>query len=1043
MEQFATRRTNLLLSFVCLISSLATTWSTVIIFRSASSNRQTSTTLLPLLQESQSFEREVLSARIAFIYHVTIRKPGALAAGWKQYGQAETSLANLQTRVGTIPASTLLEPRLEALNSAWVAYDRRLRYTLDMVQAGIHEGPTYDRSIADWAADGNTLVNAARDFANSAAALSQAQSDNTGLMLRIAALVIVMNGVTWLGLAALFAWRGRREEVSQGAILPGPWAEPLPRHDSSWIGRTFQRSTALLARWSRSWKNHLGFAFMLSAMAVVLGTGLFALRGIASLTAAQADQMRYQQALVDAEALRAESFAAESDTRAYVFSGNEDLLVSQQNEMGKALEKMRLLARGSAGNPQQRAAVEDLSTDLDRRFGSLRTIVSVRKQAGPAGVARSLATGNNLRLKHDLQESISHFEAVEYQFLVQGNLQTSRKAIISKALILFVAFPAALGLGLLGFITARLLARSTSLQRRLQGLNGTLSTLIDTAPVGIFSFVPGVNLGYWNPAAEKIFCLRSDDVTHVGLSAIDPKLGTFLQQVDARLGSAAEASAHKPLPLSWTTDAGEQVVLQVSAARVDSDREGPCEIVAIAQDVTETFHLQEQLVFQAHHDALTGLPNRSLLEQRMSHMLASARAANTHFAVFAIDLDRFKGVNDRFGHEAGDQFLIQVVKRLTSAVRKSDPLFRIGGDEFLLLIEHLQNEEDAALIAKQLLACIEQPLALAETMLRASISVGIAVYPDDGSTTEDLRRNADAALYKAKTEGRHQYRRFVLDPGERRNQALRECLDTALEEGRFRLVFQPQYSTTGGLRGFETLLRLRHPSLGAISPAEFIPLAEGSGLILKIGSWVLEQACAVQAAWLGEGLHPGIMAVNVSAAQFACPDLADLVAETLRSTGLPPEHLELELTESMVMSNADEATRQMNRLERFGVRLAIDDFGIGYSSLSHLNRLPIGTLKIDRTFVQQLDVSNTSRPIVEAIVALGKTLSMKVVAEGVENENQRAILSGAGCDYLQGFLFARPLEQAQARALLMGVEPLGNGASVAAVDETFARTLIM
>ncbi|MGI4827773.1 MAG: putative bifunctional diguanylate cyclase/phosphodiesterase [Janthinobacterium lividum] len=614
-------------------------------------------------------------------------------------------------------------------------------------------------------------------------------------------------------------------------------------------------------------------------------------------------------------------------------------------------------------------------------------------------------------------------------------------------MILFVAFPAALGLGFLGFVTAGLLARSTSLQTRLQELNSTLSTLLETAPVGIFSFVPGRNLGYWNAAAEKIFCLRSPALTQGSFSgmspAMDSRLGAFLQQLERRLGSASEKTALKPLSLSWTTEAGEQVVLQVSAARVESDREGPSEIVAIAQDVTENFHLQRQLVFQARHDALTGLPNRLLLEERMSHMLDTAQSEGTRCAVLAIDLDRFKDVNDRFGHEIGDQFLIAVVKRLASAIRKTDALFRVGGDEFLLLIDQLQNGEDTALIARHLLHCLNEPIALEGSTLQASISVGIAVYPEDGPTTEDLRRNADAALYKAKTAGRNQYRRFVLDPGEHRNQAVRECLDTALEEGRFRLVFQPQYSTTGELRGFETLLRLKHPSLGAISPAEFIPLAEQSGLILPIGTWVLQQACAVQAAWLGEGLHPGIMAVNVSAAQFACPDLADLVSETLQRTGLPPEHLELELTESMVMSNAEETTRQMNRLERFGVRIAIDDFGIGYSSLSHLNRLPIGTLKIDRSFVQQLDLSNTSRPIVEAIVALGKTLSMKVVAEGVENENQRAILSCSGCDYLQGFLFAKPLEHAQAQALLMDIQHTHHEVPGAVLDEANARTLIM
>ncbi|MGI4827774.1 MAG: hypothetical protein ACRYFU_06240 [Janthinobacterium lividum] len=358
MEQFALRRTNLILSFVCLISFFATAWSTLVILRGASSNRQTSVTLLPLLQESETFEREILNARIAFIYHVTIQKPGALTTGWDHYGEAETSLTNLQTRVHAMPSSTMLEPRLEALNSAWIAYGRRLRYTLDMVQAGNREGPAYDRAVSEWAADGAMLVNSARDFANSTAALSVAQSDDTGLMLRIATLVIVLNGITWFGLATLFAWRKRRDFVSRNAGMPVSSAEAASQGVSPWWERAIQRFAAVLARWCRSWKTHLGLIFILSSMSVVLGTGMFALHGIASLTAAQADQMRCQQTLMDAESLKAESFAAESDTRAYVFSGKDDLIVSQQNEMGKAQETMHRLLQNSVGDSEQQAAVQ-------------------------------------------------------------------------------------------------------------------------------------------------------------------------------------------------------------------------------------------------------------------------------------------------------------------------------------------------------------------------------------------------------------------------------------------------------------------------------------------------------------------------------------------------------------------------------------------------------------------------------------------------------------------------------------------------------------
>jgi EAL domain-containing protein (putative c-di-GMP-specific phosphodiesterase class I) len=363
-------------------------------------------------------------------------------------------------------------------------------------------------------------------------------------------------------------------------------------------------------------------------------------------------------------------------------------------------------------------------------------------------------------------------------------------------------------------------------------------------------------------------------------------------------------------------------------------------------------------------------------------------------------------------------FLQQAVKQMQGALRNSDTLLRVGGDEFLCLVQMLRDDADAETIAGKLVASLAQPIAIGESLVQGSVSIGVAVFPDDGKSPEELRRNADVALSKAKLAGRNQFRRHGQDEAERRRSFIQASLPQAMEQGHFHLVYQPQYSVGGALRGFEALLRLRHATLGPLSPAEFIPIAEQSGLILALGSWVLKEACETFVAWQRCGLRPGLLSVNVSAAQFTSGNFAGTVEQILKRTGLAAEHLELELTESMVMADVADSAKEMERLKQAGVRIAIDDFGTGYSSLSHLHHLPIDTLKIDRSFINQLDAASSTRPIVESVVALGKTLEIQTVAEGVETADQRQYLTDIGCDFLQGFLLARPLAPSDAEARL-------------------------
>ncbi|MEO5831667.1 MAG: EAL domain-containing protein [Rhodanobacter sp.] len=443
-------------------------------------------------------------------------------------------------------------------------------------------------------------------------------------------------------------------------------------------------------------------------------------------------------------------------------------------------------------------------------------------------------------------------------------------------------------------------------------------------------------------------------------------------------------------------------------------------LLGISRDVTERRYSEERIQYLANFDALTGLPNRNLLADHLQYAISLAKRSDGQLAVMFIDLDRFKEINDTLGHSVGDAFLIEVGTRLNTVLRESDTASRLGGDEFILVLPDT-DAPGAAKIAGQLLEEIALPYQVEHYALIVTASIGIAIYPHDGESLESLMRSADTAMYRAKGDGRNGYSFFTaeMQADATRHMQLVNAMHRALEQDQFQLHFQPQFCLGDDqMIGVEALLRWDHPELGAISPVEFIPVAEDCGLILPIGEWVIRTAVDQLKHWLEHGYPPMIMAVNLSVVQFRHGSLPDLVSSILADAGVPADLFELELTESVAMHDPEGAIEVMNNLHERGIRMSIDDFGTGYSSLNYLKRFRVYKLKIDKTFIEDLSTDAEDRAIVAAIISMSGNLRLKVIAEGVETVEQLEFLREQGCDEAQGYYFSKPLPVAQMDTLL-------------------------
>jgi len=570
-----------------------------------------------------------------------------------------------------------------------------------------------------------------------------------------------------------------------------------------------------------------------------------------------------------------------------------------------------------------------------------------------------------------------------------------------------------------------------------------LENLVQNSVVPTFVMGPDRRILLWNSACEELTGAKA--ATMIGMDEpwkilFDHKRPFLAEMVidgpieppkyyssfDKSMGISEGLTAEQ-----WYKNLnGRDCFLLLNAAPIRNSKGELLAVIQTLQDITERKQYEEQLEYQVNHDQLTGLPNRNLLADRIRQTLLVAQRNHNQVAVIIIDMNQFKFINDNLGHDSGDEALKVIAERLTSCMRAGDTVARQGGDEFVIIISNPAAADSAALVAEKIQKSLALPFSINEHELIITCSMGISVFPKDGEDALTLMKNADVAMYRAKEIGRNNFQFFAEEMNARSlmRMAMEKHLRRALDRNELSLHYQPKVSLLSGhITGMEALLRWNSPELGMVSPASFIPLAEETGLIEQIGEWVLRTACAQNKNWQEAGLTAMTVAVNLSIRQFRQTNIADVISQILRDTGLDPRFLELEITESLILQNSNRVRSILNEIKEMGISLTMDDFGTGYSSLSYLKRFPFDKIKIDQAFVRDITSNPNSAAIAKTVIAMAHGLHLKVIAEGVETEGQLQYLRDNNCDEMQGYFFSRPVPAGNFEELLRSGSSLNSG----------------
>jgi len=716
---------------------------------------------------------------------------------------------------------------------------------------------------------------------------------------------------------------------------------------------------------------------------------------------------------------------AETGQRGFLYTGDPKYLGPYDFAIVQVEAHINRLAQLTADNPRQQAKIPELRSLTQAKLMELGQTISLYFSNAPDQAKSLVMSDEGMVTMNKIHNLTAQLEEEETSLgLAQtANLQSNIHVTI--VLIYLASFLGGASLILLAyFILLEMKLREIYLYemwKREESYRVTVDSIGDavicTDSMGKITLL--------NLVAERLTGWSQQEASGQPMDQVfqivDPATReTIPNPMDEAV--TLNRTGHLPPNCLLIHRGGHEIFIEDSAAPIHN-REGVITgSVIVFRDVSPARALAEQVVHASQHDFLTGLPNRLLLNDRLGQAIALAQRHKSQVAVLFMDLDGFKHINDSLGHLTGDKLLQSVAKRLEGCVRAPDTVSRQGGDEFVVLLQEVQDPRNAATTARRVLQAVSQIHSIDHHDLTVTVSIGISIYPDDGLNAETLMKNADTAMYQAKDRGRQCYKFFKPSMNVRavERQSIEEDLRHALEKKEFTLHFQPKIDLESGLiSGAEALLRWTHPIRGSIPPARFIPVAEDSGLILPIGAWVLRQACTQAQAWIDQGLPFTGMAVNVSAIQFRDDDFLEDLFSVLAETRLDPAFLELELTESVLMHWPDLAASILMDLRSQGVMVSVDDFGTGYSSLSYLKKLPLDALKIDQSFVRQLNDTADDAAIAVAIINLGRSLNLRVIAEGVETAEDLAFLKSHHCDEAQGFYFSRPVPAEQFAKLLL------------------------
>jgi len=565
-------------------------------------------------------------------------------------------------------------------------------------------------------------------------------------------------------------------------------------------------------------------------------------------------------------------------------------------------------------------------------------------------------------------------------------------------------------------------------KQKLKYLQKRYESILTSAGEGIIELDIQGNFKYVNPAAEKLLSRHSTELINAPFLALleenpDDKEQEAITQWEehpiyktCKLGNIY----HKD-EAGFTKSDDSTLPIEFTATPLHNELNEVEGIVVVFSDITLRKTVEEQLTSLALYDHLTKLPNRLLFEKNIAQTIARAKRSNKEMALMFLDLDHFKNINDTLGHDVGDMLLKGVAERLQDCVRKSDTVSRLGGDEFAIILDEITKSEDAGLVAEKIINALGPPFQLDGHEVFASTSIGIAIYPVSGDNSITLTKNADIAMYQAKQEGRNNYRFFTESMNEEIMHKLEliHHLRYAIEKNELFLQYQPQINLkTGKISGMEALVRWQHPSLGVLAPNEFIPISEETGLIQNIGAWTITTACLVNKQWQDKGYEPARISVNLSSSEITNDEVVKIVKEALKKSQLDSKYLEIEITESSLIHSQEKCMSILAQLHKIGIYISIDDFGTGYSSLNYLKRLPVDSLKIDRSFVEDIESDPSDAAIVKAVIALAHNLDLNVIAEGVETQGQAQFLHDYNCDEAQGFLYSEPLTKDKMEAFL-------------------------